>query len=131
MHLELHFRGISKHTEREFVNLLASDGTLVYCTDIALIAHLDVEYEASQWRLFIDSSKRSLKGVLLHNGNECSSVPVAHSVVMKEEYTNMKILLDKLNYNEHRWLICGDLELQLFSKACKVDILNTHASFRN
>ena len=85
-----------KHRERESVNFFASDGTLVYCTDIALIAQLGVEYEASQWRLFIDSSKRSLKGVLLHNGNECSSVPVAHSIVMKETYTNMKILLDKL-----------------------------------
>lgn len=101
-----------KQREREFVNFFATDGTLVYCNDIAgLIIQMGLEYEASQWRFFIDSSKRSLKGVLLHNGNEFSSVPIAHSVIMKETYMNIKILLEKVNYNHHRWLICGDLKV--------------------
>jgi len=57
------------------------------------MSELGASYEASDWRLFIDSSKRSLKAVLLHNGNELASVPIAHSVEMTETYDNMKCLL--------------------------------------
>jgi hypothetical protein len=39
---------------------------------------------APEWRLFIDSSKVTLKAVLLHNGNKYPSVPLAHVVNMKE-----------------------------------------------
>ncbi|KAJ8884845.1 hypothetical protein PR048_011041 [Dryococelus australis] len=45
-------------------------------------------------RLFIDSSKTCLKAVLLHNGNTYSTLPVAHSVHMKESYENLYILDD-------------------------------------
>jgi hypothetical protein len=54
-----------------------------------------MELDPSQWRLFIDSSSRSLKAVLLHNGNLYPSIPVAHSVQMKEDYDNVKHLLGK------------------------------------
>jgi len=36
------------------------------------------------WRLFIDSSKVSLKVVLLHNGNRFPSIPLAHAANMKK-----------------------------------------------
>ena len=36
----------------------------------ALMHSLDQEYGADEWRLFIDSNKTSLNGVLLHNGKE-------------------------------------------------------------
>ena len=35
------------------------------------------KHTASEWRLFIDSNKNSLKSVLLRNGNGFSSIPVA------------------------------------------------------
>jgi len=60
---------------------------------------------------FIDSCKRSLKAVLLHNGNDLASIPVAHSVEMNETYDNMKRLLGAIKYDEHNWLICGDLKV--------------------
>ena len=47
------------------------------------------EYFPHDWRLFIDSSKRSLKCVLLHNGNKLDSIPIAHSTKMKEDYNNI------------------------------------------
>src|SRR5215469_13374988 len=50
-------------------------------------------------RLFIDSSKRSLKCVLLHNGNKYGSVPVGHFIKLKEEYKTIKIVLARLQYN--------------------------------
>jgi hypothetical protein len=59
-----------QNREKEFVPYFAHEGSLVYCSDISgLICRLGVVYYASEWRLFIDSSKRSLKGILLHNGN--------------------------------------------------------------
>jgi len=61
--------------------------------------------------LFIDSSKVSLKAVLLHNGNIFPSAPLAHAANMKEYYENMKLLLEKIQYEKHNWNICGDLKL--------------------
>mgnify|MGYP000052932960 CR=1 FL=1 len=60
---------------------------------------------------FIDSLKRSLKGVFLHNGNVYGSIPVAHSVQMKETFENMKVVLTSIRYEEHKWLICGDFKV--------------------
>ena len=45
---------------------------------------LNFEYDPNHWQLLIDSSKTSLKAVLLHNGNKLPSVPVAHGSDMKE-----------------------------------------------
>ena len=45
---------------------------------------LGYEDISDKWRLFIDSSKTSLKTVLLHNGNTKPFVPVTYAVNMKE-----------------------------------------------
>ena len=50
------------------------------------------EYNPDELRLFIDSSKRSLKCVLLHNGNTFACVPIGHSVVLKEHYPIVKMV---------------------------------------
>ena len=86
----------------------------MYCYDIpGLVCKLggsDIVYQSSDWKLFLDSSKTSLKGVLLHNGNKYASVLVAHSVHLKEMYTNLATLLNKINYKEYEWIVCGDME---------------------
>jgi len=69
------------------------------------------EFNPDQWRLFTDSSKVSLKVVLLQNGNKFSSVPLAHAANMKESYENMKLLLGKIKYDELKWKLCGDLKV--------------------
>ena len=58
---------------------------LVFCNDIHhLLLDLGLrEYKPEEWRLFIDSLKRSLKCVLLHNGNKFGSIPIGHSVTLK------------------------------------------------
>lgn len=90
-------------------------GNLCFCSDIdGLFKEIGIQYDPSQWRLFIDSSIRSLKGVLLHNGNQHPSIPVAHSTHLKEEYDNVKFLLEKINYIEHKWDVCGDLKMTAF-----------------
>jgi len=41
----------------------------VFCYDVdGLMNALGIEYDPQEWRLFRDSSKLSLKAVLLHNG---------------------------------------------------------------
>ena len=40
--------------------------------------------------------KTSLKAVLLNNGNTYASLPVAHSVHMKESYENLYVVLNKI-----------------------------------
>ena len=62
-------------------------------------------YKPEGRRLYIDSLKKSLKRVLLHNGNLFGSIPIGHLVILKKEYTNIKTVLDKLKYHEHGWLI--------------------------
>ena len=72
---------------------------------------LNLNYDRTEWRLFIDSSKLSLKAVLLHIGNRLPSVPIGHTVHMKQIYINMKVFLSSINYNQHKWKICGDLKV--------------------
>jgi len=80
-------------------------------TDIdGLMQTLNIGHNLLDWRIFIDSSKLSLKAVLLHNGNTLPSISVGHSVHKKESYENMKILLEAINYDKFKWQICGDLK---------------------
>lgn len=97
-----HFRIRNQNLKTYFV----VDGPMVYCHDInGLFRELRQEHIPSDWRLFIDSSQRSLKAVLLHNGNSKPSIPIAHSVHLKETYDNMKLLLDTLSYDRYQWNI--------------------------
>lgn len=70
-----------------------------------------IEHDPKEWRLFMDSSTLSFKAVLLHNGNQQPSLPVAHSVKHKETYESVKLILDKINYGIHQWMICGDFKM--------------------
>ncbi|KYN28033.1 hypothetical protein ALC57_02551 [Trachymyrmex cornetzi] len=102
-----------RNRDESFRKYFSTDTNLVYCHDVmGLMDELKKDvYKAEEWRLFINSSMRSLKAVLLHNTNKYASIPIAHSVTMKEEYKNIEILLNKIQYKEHNWLICGDLKI--------------------
>lgn len=56
----------------------------VYVSTLELMGELGIHHFIREWRLFIDSSKSSLKVVLVHNGNKKPSIPVAYSVSMKK-----------------------------------------------
>jgi len=49
-----------------------------------LFEALNMSHCSDEWRLFIDSSKVSLKAVLLHSGNVLPSIPVAHAFELKK-----------------------------------------------
>ncbi|KAL7639219.1 UNVERIFIED_CONTAM: hypothetical protein RMT77_010753 [Armadillidium vulgare] len=81
---------------------LYENSPLVYCCKIkGLIEVLGVVYEPSKWKLFIDSSRRSLKARLLLNGNFLGSVSLDYFTHLNGNYKNMKIFLDALKYNNH------------------------------
>lgn len=105
-----------RNRHAEYLRFFSEDKDLVYCTDVPQLLHkLGVpQYQTHDWRLFIDSSKRSLKCVLLHNGNQFPSVPLAHSTTLKEKYEAVKYVLEKIRYAQHQWLICVDLKMVNF-----------------
>lgn len=103
-----HFR--SRHTK--LAAYYAMENDVCFCTDVnGLFQELNVTHVPDEWRLFIDSSQRSLKAVLLHNGNEKPSVPLAHAVRMKETHDSMELILKSIKYSEHKWSICADLKV--------------------
>ncbi|KAL4705415.1 hypothetical protein ACJJTC_002438 [Scirpophaga incertulas] len=102
--------------EKDLLPYFSEKDNFVFCSDIpGLMTVMGLkEYNPNQWRLFIDSSKRSLKCVLLHNGNNLGSLPIAHSTKVKEEYPTIALLLDKIKYKEHNWVLCVDLKMVNF-----------------
>ena len=108
-------------SEKELLTYFSEEEELVYCNSIkGLLLKMGVpEYRAQEWRLFIDSLKRSLKCVLLHNGNRYASLPIGHSIKLKEDYNNIKTVLQKLDYDFHQCLICVALKMANFCLAGK------------
>lgn len=90
----------------------ATRGNICYCKDIEeLFAVMKQPFVSREWRLFIDGSKTSIKAVLLHNGNEKPSIPVAFVTGMKEEYSTMKEILDLIQYNKFNFNIVADFKV--------------------
>jgi len=68
------------------------DDDLVYCKDTCgLTEELQLQYAPEEWRLFIDTSKVISKAVLLHNGNETLSIPLAHAVRKNKPTPTFKV----------------------------------------
>ena len=90
----------------------ASALDICYFKDIdVLMDERGCEYNPVHWRLFIDSSKTSLKTVLLHKGNIKPSVPVGYGILRKKTHDTIKTFLDLLEYPKHNRKICSDLKV--------------------
>jgi len=118
---------VYRKRHEDLVHFFKMEKGLVACTDIdGLMQTLNINHNHLDWRLYIDSSKFSLKAFPLRNGNTLPSIPVGHSVHNKEPYENMKILMEAINYDKFKWQICGDLKVialviglqQGFTKYC-------------
>lgn len=108
---------VTSHRKRHetFSSYFTDEEDITYCHNIpGLFQEIGIEFDSTAWRLFIDSNKTSLKAVLLHNGNEYPSIPLAHSVHLKESYENVKTLLEKLNYDTFKFDVIGDFKIISF-----------------
>ena len=100
---------------------------LCYCKDVeGLFSAVGIDHNPTQWRLFIESFTKSLKAVLLYNGNKYPSISLAYSLQIKEDYENVKQLLIKINYVQFKWYVCGDFKmLGVLLGLRRVDTRNT------
>src|SRR6218665_2933909 len=108
--------GLKRASQRKrhetFSNFFSRQDGLCYCNNVAgLFEAIGIICNPSEWHLFINSSSRSLKAVLLCNGNNYPSLPMAHSVHLKEDYTSVKMLLSALKYDDYRWEVIGDFKM--------------------
>jgi hypothetical protein len=77
----------SRGRHEEFKEFFSQEDGILVCNDVCSVMEvIDHEYNPYRWCLFIDSSKVSLKVVLLHNGNRFHSIPLAQTANMKETY---------------------------------------------
>lgn len=103
---------VFRNRSDQFAKFYKQQDSLCVCVDIdGLMKELGVKHVPSDWRLFIDSAKTSLKAVLLYNGNEKPSIPIAHTTTLKETYNSMKTILNAIQYDKFKWKICGDLKV--------------------
>jgi len=113
----------------EFKDFFSQEDGVMFCNDVCSVMEvLGHEYNLDQWRLFTDSSKVSFKVVLLHNGNRFASIPLARAASVKESYESMKLLLGKIEYDEFKWKLCGDLKLWHCYSECNSVTQNTAIS---
>ena len=87
----------------EFLPYFTQENDIVYCNDVAgRLRQLGVQqYDPQEWRLFINSFKRSLKCVF-HYGNLYGSVPLDHSTTLKEKNDEIKFVLEKISCRQHQ-----------------------------
>lgn len=102
----------TKNRQAEFIPFFTTEGDLSFCSNInGLMEKLKIDYDVDDWRLFIDGSKSGLKAVLLHNDNVYMPIPIAYSTELKESHESMRLIFDKIKYNEHMWCFSGDLKV--------------------
>lgn len=100
-----------KKRQSEFIPFFTTRQKLQFCKDITgLMQKLKIEYDPTDWRLFIDASKSGLKAILLHNDGAYMPIPVAYSRQLKESYASMKLIFDSIKYKEHNWDVSADLK---------------------
>lgn len=104
-----------RHRQAEFLQYFQNNDAndFVFCINVeGLVEEMGIdEYNAEEWRFFIDSSKSSLKAVLLFHDNSKPSIPLAYATKMDESYESVKLILDSIGYNQHKWRFCSDYKL--------------------
>ena len=95
---------VTQEARKGFIFAFKVEGPLCYCHDIEeLFQTQGTVHIVNKWRLFIDSSKRSLKAVFLHIENKKPSIPIAHSAQLKESCDSIEILLNTIRYSDYQW----------------------------
>lgn len=107
----------SSHRDRDrrFSQFFVDHEGYVSCEDInGLMVEMGIAYNANDWYLFVDSGKDSLKFVLLSKSGSQPAIPVAYSHSLNESYSNLKLLFEKVKYQEHQWIVCSDFKVVVY-----------------
>ena len=100
---------------QSFSSFFTTQNAICFCNNVSeLFYSIGIPCIPSEWRLFIDSSLKSLKAVLLHNGNKYPTLPHAHLLHLKETYENVKTVLNVLKYDQYNCEVIGDFEMIAF-----------------
>ena len=95
-----------RHKEFEIYYDLCND--LCYCKDVTgLFTSLRLEHDPAQWLKMESQSSVAPQW-------KYPSLPLAHSVQKKEDYDNVKELLDKINYSKFKWDACCAFKILAF-----------------
>ena len=90
----------SRHTSLQ--DFFSAQNNVCYCSNIdSLFEALESEYHSNECRLLIDSSKASLKAVLLNNENEKLSILLVHATALKETHETMELIVCLINYSPY------------------------------
>ena len=117
-----------RNQDAEFSPFFKQTNDLAYCSDPEQVLLLDFgQYNASDSWLFIDSSNRSLRCVLLHNTNQYTSIPIGNSSTLKEKQQLIKEVIEKINYVAHNLKISIDLKMVNFLWGHSLVIQSIHA----
>ena len=80
-----------KEEAGEHISYFSMDGDHEYCNDVCgMMEDLQLQHAPDQWRFFIDSSKLSLKAVLLHNVNNLPLISLSHAGHIKLPYATIQ-----------------------------------------
>ena len=52
--------------------------------------------------------------MLFHNRNLFGAIPIGHSIYLKKKHEHIKVVLDLLKYDDHKWVRCVDLKMAIF-----------------
>ena len=89
-----------KRTEDLLVFFTMKDDLCFYDDITELFNLLEILYDKTNWKLFRDTSKGSIKFLLLHNGNTLPSAPIAYSTTMKKSYESLKAVVTSMQYDD-------------------------------
>lgn len=111
-------RALTQEFDDKFIT--DSKTKITYCWNIeGLFEHFNFKHVTADRRLLIDGSTESLKVVLLNIKNKHPSVPFAYARGVAESYENMEVILDLIQYQTYKWLICCDLKVICFLTGLK------------
>ena len=89
-----------RHRDEALSDYFTKENNFVFCKNVKglLTAMGGPQYKPGEWRLYIDSSKQSFKCVLLHSASSHAGVVIGHLVTLKESYSTVQMVLQKLCY---------------------------------
>ena len=98
-----------RRRESSYVDFYKPQDQICFCVDIkGLLLKFSYSDDPNNWYLFMDSSQRSFKAILIEK-NTLKIIPVAYSSENKKE--TIEQVLNKIKYDSYKWYISGDFKM--------------------